>query len=85
MTLQQMQEASRVRLEAILGAWTEQPTGKTKQLLQEYRASYLEINQILKDELAGQIHALALHTYTPEEWTQKHGNAPMSPPCDNPE
>ena len=39
------------------------------------------INGILAEELAGKIHALALHTYTPEEWKQQNGNAPMSPPC----
>lgn len=31
-------------------------------------------------ELMGQIHALALHTYTPEEWAQQ-GAAPASPTC----
>ena len=31
-------------------------------------------------ELMGQIHALALHTYTPEEWAQP-GVAPASPTC----
>ena len=31
-------------------------------------------------ELMGQIHALALHTYTPDEWTQQ-GVAPASPTC----
>lgn len=31
-------------------------------------------------ELMGQFHALALHTYTPEEWT-KVGAAPASPVC----
>ena len=46
-------------------------------LIQRHR----KINQVLADELAGQIHALALHTYTPTEWKEKHGNAPMSPPC----
>ncbi|KUJ71705.1 BolA family transcriptional regulator [Thiomicrospira sp. WB1] len=30
--------------------------------------------------LMPQFHALALHTYTPEEWTQR-GQAPDSPPC----
>jgi len=39
------------------------------------------INKVLADELANQIHALALHTYTRLEWTAKHGTAPMSPPC----
>lgn len=31
-------------------------------------------------DLMGQIHALALHTYTPEEWAQQ-GVAPASPTC----
>lgn len=31
-------------------------------------------------ELMGQIHALALHTYTPDEWAQQ-GVAPASPTC----
>lgn len=31
-------------------------------------------------ELMGQIHALALHTYTPEEWATQ-GVAPASPTC----
>ncbi|RUO44925.1 BolA family protein [Idiomarina aquatica] len=44
-----------------------------KRLLQRHRA----INQLLADELQ-QIHALALHTYTPDEW---QGQAPDSPNC----
>ena len=44
-------------------------------------ARHRQVNQVLKDELAGPVHALAIHTYTPEEWRQKHGTAPMSPPC----
>ncbi|MVW75709.1 BolA family protein [Pseudomonas xionganensis] len=31
-------------------------------------------------ELMGQVHALALHTYTPQEWAQQ-GVAPASPTC----
>lgn len=31
-------------------------------------------------ELMGQVHALALHTYTPDEWSQQ-GVAPASPTC----
>lgn len=34
----------------------------------------------LLGELMGQFHALALHTYTPEEW-QATGAAPASPTC----
>ena len=39
------------------------------------------INEILIDELQNKIHALALHTYTYNDWQEKNGNAPMSPPC----
>lgn len=36
---------------------------------------------ILKDDLAGGVHALALHTYTRQEWQDRNADAPMSPPC----
>lgn len=48
-----------------------------KPLIQRHRA----VNSTLADELRGQIHALALHTMTPEEWYEKGGAAPPSPPC----
>ena len=32
----------------------------------------------LAEEMAGPIHALALHTYSPDEW---QGGAPASPQC----
>ncbi len=44
-------------------------------------ARHKQVNGILRDELANDIHALAIHTYTPEEWRKKNGAAPMSPPC----
>jgi BolA protein len=37
------------------------------------------INQLFKEEMA-HIHALAMHTYTPDEWQMKNG-APDSPKC----
>lgn len=40
-----------------------------------------QVNQVLKDELAHSIHALAIHTYTPQEWNQLQGGAPDSPMC----
>jgi len=46
-------------------------------LLRRHRA----VNAVLKQELAGGIHALALHTMTPEEWYARGGEAPQSPPC----
>ncbi|QSX36290.1 BolA family protein [Shewanella sedimentimangrovi] len=47
-----------------------------QRLLARHRA----VNQTLADELAGGVHALAMHTYTPEEW-QAQGAAPDSPKC----
>ena len=35
----------------------------------------------LADELAGPVHALALHTYSQEEWSTNQGGAPDSPNC----
>lgn len=43
-------------------------------------ARHRTINALLADELQGQIHALALHTLTPSEWSEK-GESPQSPPC----
>ncbi len=40
-----------------------------------------KVNAILKDELAGNIHALALHTYTSDEWTARGESADASPEC----
>lgn len=54
---------------------TEQFTDRS--LLQRHRA----VNGALSEQLAGQIHALALHTMTPDEWFAKGGEAPQSPPC----
>ena len=39
------------------------------------------VNELLADELKNKIHALALHTYTEDEWKEINGSAPMSPPC----
>lgn len=39
------------------------------------------VNQTLADELANHIHALAIHTYTREEWQQKNQEIPESPMC----
>lgn len=48
-----------------------------KNLLARHRM----INEILADELQHKIHALAIHTYTEDEWKSQNGDAPMSPPC----
>lgn len=44
-------------------------------------ARHRMVNSVLKNELANDIHALAIHTYTEDEWRKKNGEAPMSPPC----
>jgi len=44
-------------------------------------ARHRRVNETLKAELAGGVHALALHTYTLTEWQRRFGDAPLSPPC----
>jgi BolA protein len=46
-------------------------------MLQRHRMVYAA----LQDELAGPVHALALHTYTPEQWQSVAEEAPSSPNC----
>ena len=44
-------------------------------------ARHQMIYKLLADELAGGVHALALHTYTEQEWQQRSQPAPQSPDC----
>jgi BolA protein len=44
-------------------------------------ARHQKVYQILKSEMDGSVHALALHTYTPEEWKQRNQASPDSPDC----
>ncbi len=46
-------------------------------LIQRHR----RLNQLLADQLAGPVHALSLHTHTPQEWSERGGVVPASPPC----
>ena len=39
------------------------------------------VYKVLADELAGPVHALAIHTYTPDEWAAANAEAPDSPNC----
>ncbi len=39
------------------------------------------LNELLGAELQEGLHALTMHTWTPEEWHSKGGTAPASPPC----
>lgn len=53
------------------------PVFSGKNLLARHRL----INATLADELKNSIHALAIHTYTEDEWKEESNGAPMSPPC----
>ena len=46
-------------------------------LVQRHR----QVNGLLMDELAGAVHALALQTFTPDEWTKRGGQTEASPDC----
>jgi len=48
-----------------------------ERVIGRHRAIY----RVLADELAGAVHALALHTYTPKEWLDLQMAVPSSPPC----
>ncbi|MDT0593382.1 BolA family protein [Glaciecola petra] len=52
-------------------------TFEGKRLLQRHRS----INSLLAEELAGPVHALALHTYTKSEWLKRQAESPDSPNC----
>ena len=41
------------------------------------------VYKILKDELAGPIHALSLHLYAQEEWSSHSNQIPDTPNCAN--
>ena len=44
-------------------------------------ARHRVVNRLLNAEFQQGLHALALHTLTPEEWFEKGGTVPESPPC----
>jgi BolA protein len=39
------------------------------------------VYKILKEELQGGVHALAMHLYAPTEWSERNQTAPDSPDC----
>lgn len=43
-------------------------------------ARHRQINRLLTAEFAQGLHALAIHAWTPEEWSRKEA-VPASPPC----
>lgn len=44
-------------------------------------ARHRAMNKALEAELAGPIHALSMHTFTKDEWQNRHGQIPDSPLC----
>ncbi len=50
---------------------------ENKNLLARHR----QINKLLEDELNGGVHALALHTFNPQEWKARGESAVASPAC----
>jgi len=54
---------------------SDQFTGKRQ--VQRHQAIYA----VLTDQLAGPVHALALHTFDAAEWEANQGGAPASPSC----
>jgi BolA protein len=44
-------------------------------------ARHRMVNNLLQEQIDGPIHALALHTMTPDEWFKKGGQSPDSPQC----
>ena len=44
-------------------------------------ARHREVNTLLAEALQGPVHALALHTHTPQEWEARGGTFTESPAC----
>ncbi len=44
-------------------------------------ARHRQVYDLLSSELAGGMHALALHLYTPGEWRERDASIPRSPDC----
>ncbi len=52
------------------------PAFAGKALLARHRLIHQTLGEVMQ-----QIHALTLHTYTPQEWAARSGNTTESPPC----
>lgn len=44
-------------------------------------ARHRAVYSLLQDQLDAGVHALALHTYTAQEWQEKNNQSPASPNC----
>ncbi len=40
-----------------------------------------QVYKVMAEELQGPVHALALHTFTPDEWHKRDGKVTASPNC----
>lgn len=40
-----------------------------------------QVYALLSEEMAGPVHALGLHLFTPDEWHKANGQVPESPNC----
>ena len=52
-------------------------TFEGRRLIERHRL----INELLAPQLAGEVHAVAMHTYTAAEWQARFGAIPDSPLC----
>jgi BolA protein len=62
---------SHFKVTLVSDAFTDEPPVKRHQ----------KIYALLADELASEVHALALHLYTAPEWEARQQHAPNSPDC----
>lgn len=44
-------------------------------------ARHRAVNKALAAQLAGGVHALSIQAFTPEQWAERGGVVPPSPPC----
>ncbi len=44
-------------------------------------ARHRAVNAALADELRAGLHALSIAAYTPDQWLERGGQVPASPPC----
>ena len=44
-------------------------------------ARHQQVYSVLSPQMEGPVHALALHTFSPDEWQQRQQQAPASPEC----
>lgn len=63
MTLPELQQIAKERTEAVLGAWTDKPTGQTKAIIDEYRTAFKSIDNQLKEAYAKNLAGIPKDDY----------------------